>query len=583
VPSTDTPVADLGAPLRWLLLSSLGWVALGALIVGGVCWSLAARNRDALLRARQVVLGPAPGRGYEPRARRFLRLAFGLLWVVDGLLQAQSKMPGSFVAEVLQPGISTGPSWFGDVVTPMARAWTRHPVAADVATVWVQLGLGLLILIGGRGALAKLALWGSIAWSLAVWFLGEAFGGLLAAGASWLTGAPGAALIYAATAALLLLPREWWMEGRAQRLCRQLVSVWFLAGAGLQALPGERQWQASGLSEPFVSRAGISQPAAAVQPILRLGALAARHPVAVNATIIALLLAAAAGLWLSGRTAVIVAGLVLCAATWWLAQDFGVLGGTATDPNSGLPLGLLLAAALPGLSPAVAEAVGAGPPESATNRLRTGLRAALVTLAVGLTFVVPVVLASTLGRPADAAAVAADSNGGVRRVPPRPAAAFALTDQRGRLVSTSSLRGKLVVLTFLDPVCTSDCPLIGVQLASADRDLGALATQVEFVAIDTNPIFHFQSDVEAFSESHGLAGFANWHFLYGAPETVQDILAAYGISVEVPAVGMIEHSEGVYFVTPDGLQAAYLDDGASAQLTWSYAEQVRDEIRSLLP
>ena len=29
----------------------------------------------------------------EPSARRFLRISLGILWIMDGLLQAQPKMP----------------------------------------------------------------------------------------------------------------------------------------------------------------------------------------------------------------------------------------------------------------------------------------------------------------------------------------------------------------------------------------------------------------------------------------------------------------------------------------------------------
>jgi hypothetical protein len=63
---------------------------------------------------------------------------------------------------------------------------------------------------------------------------------------------------------------------------------------------------------------------------------------------------------------------------------------------------------------------------------------------------------------------------------------------------------------------------------------------------------------------------------------VQGLLAEFGITVSVPAVGMVEHSEAIYFVTPDGLEAAYLADGAGAQLTSAYSTQIGDEIRSLL-
>lgn len=579
MPSTDTPIVGLGGALLSLLLATLAAVALVALTIGAGVWIFAAQDRPLVSRSRAALFG-SPTHRVEPRARLFLRVAFGLLWIADGLLQAQPKMPAGFVADVLGPGVAGGPGWFDDLVAPVARAWTRHPVAADVATVWIQVGIGLLILVGGSGWLAKVALWGSILWSAVVWSIGEAFGGLLAAGASWLSGAPGAVLVYAAASGLLLVPWDWWDSGRAPTIARRFAAVWLSLGAVLQALPGERQWSA-GIADMFVDGARRSQPGPLVRPIARLASLATNDAAALNAVIIVVLVSVATALWFTGRAAVIVAAIVLCAATWWLAQDFGVLGGTATDPNAALPLGLLLATALPGWSRATRSAA-APAPAAASRRVRTSLGAGVVTLAVGLGLVVPAILTSTLGRPADAVAVAADSSGGWRRIPPRPAPAFALTDQRGKPVSSASLRGKLVLLTFLDPVCTSDCPLIANQIAVADRELGSLAQRVEFVAVDSNPIFHYVADVNAFTESHGLGTLSNWHFLCGASDTVQGVLADYGISVDVPAVGMIQHSEGMYVITADGREAAYLDDGAGTQLTGTYADQLRDEIRKLL-
>ena len=49
----------------------------------------------------------------------------------------------------------------------------------------------------------KAALAGSVAWSLAVWWLGEGLGGLLTGTASPVTGAPGAVILYALMAALV--------------------------------------------------------------------------------------------------------------------------------------------------------------------------------------------------------------------------------------------------------------------------------------------------------------------------------------------------------------------------------------------
>ena len=63
-----------------------------------------------------------------------------------------------------------------------------------------------------------------------------------------------------------------------------------------------------------------------------------------------------------------------------------------------------------------------------------------------------------------------------------PAPAFSLTDQHGRDVTLASLRGKVVLLTFLDP-CTSDCPLEAQEFRQAGQLLGADDRHVELVAI----------------------------------------------------------------------------------------------------
>ena len=70
------------------------------------------------------------------------------------------------------------------------------------------------------------------------------------------------------------------------------------------------------------------------------------------------------------------------------------------------------------------------------------------------------------------------------------APAFPLTNQHGHPVSLASLRGKVVLLTFLDPVCTSDCPLIAQEFRQADQLLGGQSRQVELVAVVTNPVYN---------------------------------------------------------------------------------------------
>ena len=51
---------------------------------------------------------------------------------------------------------------------------------------------------------------------------------------------------------------------------------------------------------------------------------------------------------------------------------------------------------------------------------------------------------------------------------------FSLTDQNGRPVSLSEMRGKVVVLEFMDPHCTDICPIVSKEFVDASHDLGAL-------------------------------------------------------------------------------------------------------------
>jgi hypothetical protein len=193
-----------------------------------------------------------------------------------------------------------------------------------------------------------------------VWVFGEAFGGTLASGASWLTGAPGAALFYVAAGALLALPARVWRDPRIGRRILQASGGILAASAVVQAWPGSGFWQGwsagpKGSRQPGRLASGISSMAAIPQPtplhdlVRWFAAVVAAHGFAVN-LIAVLVLAGAAACLLTGWPAIArpAAGAAIgfCLADWLLVQDLGVFGGTGTDPNSMLPQILLLTAGL---------------------------------------------------------------------------------------------------------------------------------------------------------------------------------------------------------------------------------------------
>ena len=80
-------------------------------------------------------------------------------------------------------------------------------------------------------------------WGLIVWVFGEAFGGIFAPGLTWLFGAPGAVLIYAAAGALLALPDRSWQTPKLGRAMLAGFGLFLVGMAVLQAWPGRGFWQ----------------------------------------------------------------------------------------------------------------------------------------------------------------------------------------------------------------------------------------------------------------------------------------------------------------------------------------------------
>jgi cytochrome oxidase Cu insertion factor (SCO1/SenC/PrrC family) len=166
------------------------------------------------------------------------------------------------------------------------------------------------------------------------------------------------------------------------------------------------------------------------------------------------------------------------------------------------------------------------------------------------------------------------------------AAPFQLVDQDGKTVSLKDLRGKVVALTFLDPVCTSDCPLIAQEFLEADQMLGSLAGRAEFVAIVANPVYHSVAATAAFTCTEGLGKVKNWLFLAGSVNALEHVWNAYGVQVAVETAGaMVAHTDIAYVIEQQGRTREVLnaDPGPGTAATRSsFAGLIAGEVRHLL-
>jgi cytochrome oxidase Cu insertion factor (SCO1/SenC/PrrC family) len=155
-----------------------------------------------------------------------------------------------------------------------------------------------------------------------------------------------------------------------------------------------------------------------------------------------------------------------------------------------------------------------------------------------------------LGRRADETWAA-----GVRRAPD-----FNLRDQAGAPISLRSLRGRPVLLTFIDPVCQNLCPLEAKVLTSAEQQLGS-SSGVAIVAVSANPWGNARKILMGDIQEWRLS--SSWRWAYGGHTQLAAVWRRYGIGVQVlrskfqgVPVRRIVHLEASYVIDRNGYERA---------------------------
>jgi hypothetical protein len=284
----------------------------------------------------------------RPRiTRRRIQIALGLLWILDGLLQFQPAMfTPTFATQVIAPAGVGQPGFVAGPLNEVVRIILHQPAVTDLSFGLIQLALGAGILVPRT---ARWALGASVGWALSVWYLGEGLGGLLGGGASLLTGAPGAALLYAVLA-LAVAPRR---DARAERPARWAAVAWaaaWLGGAILQLLPGA-DTNASISMSLAMNTSGAPAWFAAIDN--QLSVLVPGYGASIVVDLVVLQAFAGLGALMGRRTrlAAVAVGIGLSLAYWVTGQGMGQFwSGIATDPNTA-PLMVLLGVTVLGCAP----------------------------------------------------------------------------------------------------------------------------------------------------------------------------------------------------------------------------------------
>jgi cytochrome oxidase Cu insertion factor (SCO1/SenC/PrrC family) len=178
-----------------------------------------------------------------------------------------------------------------------------------------------------------------------------------------------------------------------------------------------------------------------------------------------------------------------------------------------------------------------------------------------------IVKAVSLHAAAQSPAPAADGLRADIVIPPKSMVApdFTLTDQSGRPITVSGLRGRVLAITFLDSHCKQLCPIEADQLAQVQRSLpGSLP--VSLLVVSVAPATDTAESERTFAAEHHWSG--DWHWLGGNQSQLAAAWKAYSVAVQ-PSPDDILHSAVLYLVDKKGFTragfAAGLDPGRVAQ------------------
>ncbi len=138
---------------------------------------------------------------------------------------------------------------------------------------------------------------------------------------------------------------------------------------------------------------------------------------------------------------------------------------------------------------------------------------------------------------------------------------FNLPDQEGREVSSAALRGKVVLVTFLDTQCDESCPIIASQIGRATDRLGAEERrEVVAVAISTDPDEDTPESVRDFLRRNRAEG--KLRYLVAPVPTLRPVWEEFQIAASFDTGVDTLHSAPLRIYDRQGVWASTLHAGA---------------------
>jgi protein SCO1/2 len=159
-----------------------------------------------------------------------------------------------------------------------------------------------------------------------------------------------------------------------------------------------------------------------------------------------------------------------------------------------------------------------------------------------------------------------------------PAPRTVLIDAAGKPFDLASLKGKVVLVSFVYTTCTGVCPATTqsiVRIQNVLKETKLWGTSVAFVSITLDPKRDTPEVLRDYARNF-RADPAAWHFLTGSPEKVQAVIAAWGMWARTGPTGTLDHPSRVFLLDPKGHQREIYS------LEFLKPETVLEDVRGLL-
>jgi protein SCO1 len=137
----------------------------------------------------------------------------------------------------------------------------------------------------------------------------------------------------------------------------------------------------------------------------------------------------------------------------------------------------------------------------------------------------------------------------------REAPEFALTNQDGKEVKLSQMKGKVLLVSFVFTTCSGSCPATTHRMANVQQKLkqaGLLAPErLQLLSITLDPKRDTPEVLRSYMKLYDLDP-ATWSFLTGPADRVEQVIEAWGMWAKPAANGQLDHPSRIFLVDKQG-------------------------------